>query len=544
MASKKYTLILALLGLFQTATFAQTSPSNNASADWAMDSSKFSTKAMPQHNEFMNNQYPYPGMPKSQWELGISGGISGIIGDVDPRVGFGGGISVRKALGNIISVRAGWNGSINYGLDYRLRGRGYEGAGNPNPWKAFYTSPNVGRQFVANYRSQIHQLSLDFIASLNTASHYRGNPKTNIYVLAGYTAISADVDINALNGNTPYSFETIADYTGKRKDIKSSLKDALDDSYENNAPSNNGSRNNAGRLNGNQLIRHGMNVGAGIAFKVSDRVNIGLEQKFTLPFDDNFDGIVEGKANDFISATQLRLNFNIGNTSTHVAPLWWINPNNFIYNEINTPKHMKIPTPVLPDADGDGVTDQFDQEPNTPAGAAVDSHGVARDSDGDGVPDYKDKELLTAQNCFPVDADGVGTCPESPCCTEIRNMLDSMKNSCKITGLPSVQFKSGSTKLSSAATTSLTTAAQEINANPNCKVRVIGYGASDKRAQQLSWDRVNAVIRYLVEKQGISEGRFIFTYGQEGDANTVDLEGTTEEGPNTVPAPHPNLRRR
>jgi OmpA-OmpF porin, OOP family len=47
----------------------------------------------------------------------------------------------------------------------------------------------------------------------------------------------------------------------------------------------------------------------------------------------------------------------------------------------------------------------------------------------------------------------------------------------------------------------------------------------------------------MVERQGISEDRFIFDYGTEGDVNTVDLMGTTEEGPNTVPAPHPNLRR-
>jgi outer membrane protein OmpA-like peptidoglycan-associated protein/opacity protein-like surface antigen len=540
MASKKYTLILALLGLLQTAAFGQ---SNNANADWAMDSSKISTKMMPQHNEFMNNQYPYPSKPRNQWELGISGGLSGIIGDIDPRIGFGGGISVRKALGHIISVRAGWNGSINYGLDYRLRTTNDQNG----PWQNIYLRQRT--PYVANYRNQMHQLSLDFIASLNTSSHYRGNPKTNVYILAGYTAISADVDVNALNGNTPYNFPGMANYLGKRKDIKKSLRDALDDSYENNASVRNDNRENAGRLKDNQIIRHGMNVGAGIAFKVSDRVNIGFEQRFTLPFDDNMDGIyppIGNKGNDFLSATQLRLNFNIGSTAKAVAPLWWINPNNFIYNEINTPKHMKIPTPVLPDADGDGITDQFDQEPNTPAGAAVDSHGVARDSDGDGVPDYRDKELLTPQNCFPVNADGVGTCPESPCCTELRGRLDSIAqaNACTITGLPSIQFRSGSVSLSSTATASLTSAAQQINANANCRIRVVGYGASNKREQQLSWDRVNSVIRYLVEKQGISESRFIFSFGQEGDANTVDLEGTTEEGPNTVPAPHPNLRRR
>ena len=51
------------------------------------------------------------------------------------------------------------------------------------------------------------------------------------------------------------------------------------------------------------------------------------------------------------------------------------------------------------------------------------------------------------------------------------------------------------------------------------------------------------VIRYLVEKQGISDNRIIFEYGTEGDPLTVDLMGTTEEGPNTVPAPHPNLQK-
>jgi OOP family OmpA-OmpF porin len=48
---------------------------------------------------------------------------------------------------------------------------------------------------------------------------------------------------------------------------------------------------------------------------------------------------------------------------------------------------MKLPKVVLPDGDGDGVTDQFDLEPNTPKGCPVDSHGVSKDTDGDGVPD-------------------------------------------------------------------------------------------------------------------------------------------------------------
>ena len=43
------------------------------------------------------------------------------------------------------------------------------------------------------------------------------------------------------------------------------------------------------------------------------------------------------------------------------------------------------------DSDGDGVGDSRDQCPNTPAGAKVDERGCELDSDGDGVVDSQDK---------------------------------------------------------------------------------------------------------------------------------------------------------
>lgn len=550
MASRKQITLLALAGLIATASFGQR---NDAGYGWVLDSSKRSVKNMPQQNEFINNQYPYPSKPRSMWELGISGGTSFIIGDVDPSFGspsggipaFGGGISVRKALGHVISLRGSWNGSFNYGLDYRLRGTfGDDGVAN-GPWRRNYTSR--GRSFVANYKNAIHQLSLDAIASLNTLGYYRGNPKVDFYGLVGYSVLSADVDVNALNGSQFYNFESL-NYNRKRSDIKSDLKDLLDDSYESNGAVVNDSRDAVGRMDDskNQLIRHALNVGAGIAFRVSDRFNVGLEQKVTMPFDDNLDGIKRGTSKDVILSTQFRLNFNIGNPSKAVLPLWWLNPNNYVYNEVNAPQHMKMPPVVLPDADGDGVTDQFDMEPNTPAGAPVDTHGVSRDTDGDGVPDFKDKEPLTARDCFPVDADGVGKCPEPACCAELRNRIDSLTAipACTLSSLPSVQFRSGSLTLNETAKAALNSIAQQLNANPGCNARVSGYySASNKRSQQLSWDRVNTVIKYLVEQQGISESRLIFNLSAGGDPNTIDIMGTTETGPNTVPAPFPNLQR-
>jgi hypothetical protein len=108
--------------------------------------------------------------------------------------------------------------------------------------------------------------------------------------------------------------------------------------------------------------------------------------------------------------------------------------------------------------------------------------------------------------------------------------------------LPSIHFVQMLSRLTPSAKTLLNSLTSTIKNKPECRIRVIGYGGSSKRYQQLSWDRVNAVIRYLVEKQGIAENRFIFSSGEEGDHKIVDLMMTSEQGPESTPAPHPNLR--
>lgn len=499
MASGKYLSILAFAGLLSSAAFAQ---KNDAGYGWVLDSSKRSVKNMPQQNEFINNQYPYPSKPRSMWELGLSGGNVMIIGDKPVMTtgnwgGIGGGLSVRKALSHTFSVRGGWAGAFASLPRYPDR---------PNPW-SYWT------------KTSTHMLTLDLIASLNTISPYRGNPKVNFYGLAGYSLVTTLVQIKSgPNKGTLYPADN--------KDQNSLIT-------------------SFGKNDGQSLL-HGISYGAGIAFRVTDRINVGVEERITSPLAgyDYLDGVKDGTSGDKYAFSMAKINFNLGNSSKQVLPLWWLNPNNYIYNEVNEPKHMKMPPVVLPDADGDGVTDQFDMEPNTPSGAAVDSHGVSRDTDGDGVPDYKDKEPLTARDCFPVDADGVGKCPEPPCCTELRNSMIAKPAACAISSLPSVQFKTGSLSLSATSMAVLNSVAQQLNANPDCKVKLTGYyKGSDKRSMQLGWDRVNTVMKYLTEKQGISESRLIFSLSDGGDPNTVDLMGTTEEGPNSIPAPFPNLQK-
>ena len=108
-----------------------------------------------------------------------------------------------------------------------------------------------------------------------------------------------------------------------------------------------------------------------------------------------------------------------------------------------------------------------------------------------------------------------------------------------------VTFGSNSSAINSAAQTQLAVMAAQMQANPTCKVVVLGNGNGSKVQQQRSWDRVNAIIEYMSEKNSIDRGRFIFQYGQAGDANTVMLRSaaTDEEGPTNVPPPFPNLKK-
>lgn len=522
MQPKKYVLLLAFLALFTQAGFSQ-----GDAVSVTKDTGKVSARNQAQLNDFLNHSYPYPPRPRSKWELGFGVGRSIISGDVRSKTDLGGSITLRKALSHTFSVRLGYFGSYNQGY--------------PSKWGEI-----IGQR---SYQNWSHSEAIDFIASLNPISHYRGNPKTNIYLLGGvqHTATIVYYKANPGQGNR-IDKEYKVFYGGYSPNRDPNTRAGLLGTHGTFKD------RRTGRAAWSSLI--GFSAGAGFAVKLSSKVNLAIEQRYTFTNYDYLDAFKGEDNKDYYIYTSGRINFNLGSSAKKVEPLWWINPNNYVYNELNRPSHMIIPPPVLPDADNDGVTDQFDMEPNTPSGAPVDVRGVAKDTDGDGVPDYKDKELLTSSKCLPVNGDGVGSCPEPACCTELRSRIDSIKQhgggggggggeeNCGLNNLPSIKFAAGSATLNAANVALLANAAAQIKGQPDCHVNVIGHGASDKRSQQMSWERVNSVINYFVNKQGISRGRFIFTYNgpEGGDSNSVDLVGTKDSGPNTVPAPHPNLR--
>lgn len=539
MISKKYTLLVVLFCMLASFGFAQTQVGSSYNVS---DSSVVPSKRMPQHTEFLNGTNNFPAKPRNQWEIGIKGGaftVSGDIPAVFPTIGFG--LHVRKAFGYVFSMRLEYLNGTGKGLNWKPTG--FIPASN-SPWSG-YASP-----IYTNYKTKVQDLSLQGVVTLNNIRFHKSKTGFNFYGFAGIGGTVYDTKVNALNGATPYTqFGTVAGGVYKnRKDTRDALKDFLDDSYESAAENHGESRP---KLFGDTFKPSGT-VGLGLAIKLSNRFNIAIEDRVTFIKDDLLDGQRWADQGDLTrdfdsyNYATIGLNFNLGAKS--VEPLWWLNPLDYAYSEIRNPRLMRLPKPVLPDADGDGITDQFDQE-QTPAGVPVDSHGVSRDTDGDGVPDSKDKELITPTNCQPVDADGVGKCP----CPSCENCPDLCKggngNACaeKLGALPSISFKKGSNALSEDNKAVLATVASKLRNSPECKVVVIGYCSSSKKEQQLSWDHVNKVITHLVEKEGLSADRFIFNYGQEGgDCDTVDLRGAAEgeEGPNTVAPPHPNLRKK
>ena len=96
------------------------------------------------------------------------------------------------------------------------------------------------------------------------------------------------------------------------------------------------------------------------------------------------------------------------------------------------------PKPVVIDSDNDGVPDNLDKCPNTPAGVKVDKNGCPIDSDHDGVPDYLDKcpntpvGIAVDDKGCPVDEDHDGVpyyldkCPNTPAGVKVD------KNGCPI----------------------------------------------------------------------------------------------------------------
>jgi OmpA-OmpF porin, OOP family len=279
--------------------------------------------------------------------------------------------------------------------------------------------------------------------------------------------------------------------------------------------------------------------GAGIAYRITPKINIGAEYRVFSTFGEASDRL-DGDANRLFENTSYRDNlhyphlvlaYNLGgkDKKTGLAkpePRYWRNPFGEMTDAISALEARPIYNPN--DADNDGIIDDIDQEDNSPAGARVDSKGVTLDSDGDKFPDYKDKEPFSPPG-YPIDAMGVAQVPKPNYVTEadVNRIVDAKLANFKLPVqqgvtewfLPMVNFDFDRYDIRTIEYEKLYQVAQVMKSNPN--IRVVAIGHTDRRDNErynnvLSYNRANAAIAHLVNTYGISRDRLILNYAGEG----------------------------
>lgn len=181
-----------------------------------------------------------------------------------------------------------------------------------------------------------------------------------------------------------------------------------------------------------------------------------------------------------------------------------------------TPANVKVDKKgCAVDSDGDGIADDKDKCPGTPAGVSVNANGCAADSDGDGVPDHLDKcpgtpagAVVTASGCAAdTDGDGIADyldkCPGTAAGVKVDNSGCKLKAKIDLRG---VNFANNSAKLTGASSHVLDDMARTLKRYPDLKVEVAGHTDSNGARSynvSLSQKRAESVRQYLVS-QGVA----------------------------------------
>jgi len=230
---------------------------------------------------------------------------------------------------------------------------------------------------------------------------------------------------------------------------------------------------------GNFITELVIPVGGGVKFKLSDQLdlNVGYTENFTDGF--NLTGVHSAfPAENKYSYGYAGLEYTFGSKSK--PSLEWVNPVAMMYDELYDAalraevealkgRVGNVETAVndlKKDSDGDGVSDQFDKCPNTPAGTVV---------DGSGCPIVFPK--FSCDSCK-----GAGVA--APVGTAYSN----------------IQFEFDSSVLKTSSYPILDATSADLRSNTST-LTLAGYASSEGTAahnMRLSRDRANSVKTYLV----------------------------------------------
>lgn len=542
-----------------------------------------------QQTAFKEMKYLYPARPSDQWEIGVNLGYAFISGDVNPdysRVwqNWGAGLTIRKSIGHTFSMRLqyqfAWMTGLNFEPDFNTKFNqalnGFYDA-NVNYYKGvgLDTSNKIPKAnrgyFFYNYRTFMHDVALQAVVNLGNIRFYKERNMLNFYLFGGVGGTLTRTQVDALDANGKmYDFTDVLSLyqvgggagappvnarLDKRKEALKLLRGKLDGKFESDADRDN---NRPGIFKNYQLLGT-FNFGFGMGIHISKWVTLSFEQKFIITGSDVLDGYrwtqdeYPGftRDNDNALYTSIGFNFHVGRNK--VEPLWWLNPNDYVYRKIAESSPDKIVADLAKDDDEDGVPNYLDKEPNTKKGCPVDVRGVALDSDGDGIIDCDDKEPYSPPG-YPVNEFGVAQIPPNPCCDDYdgsdgsdggfgSNLVDDRGNpigtlyddngnpipgtgiktgtrksrtgDCSKIELPGVYFDADKYYIDPIYLGSLHQTAERMQQCPDMRLVITGFDASKndpKYNEQLSWNRAQKIADYLVDKYGISRDRFIVKY--------------------------------
>ncbi len=193
------------------------------------------------------------------------------------------------------------------------------------------------------------------------------------------------------------------------------------------------------------------------------------------------------------------------------------------------------------DSDGDGVVDSKDRCPGTPKGAKVDRHGcqLEQDSDGDGVLDSKDKcpgtprSAKVDRNGCELDSDGDGVVDSKDKCPGTSAGVKVDYKGCpEPVVLKGVNFENDSAVLKPKAKSILNDVAKSLKKRPDVKVTVAGHTdgrGSAEYNKMLSQRRADSVRKYLISAGVKASALKAKGFGEEQPVTTNDTSAGRAE---------------
>lgn len=443
--------------------------------------------AMPASAQSKGKKSVWPNSDAKRWQLGIQAGAATYSGDArEPGFSYVAGVNVQY--------------SFSHTLGYRIMANYGQLKGSEDP---------TGRPYSQyDFTNNFWEIQPQLMISLGNISFLRKARKVNFFIGVG-TGIQGN---NLKSEFIETSDATATLQTGTFTDLTLAVGTSL-----------------------------------GLKYNISNNVSFGAEYNLRYHLSDDIDGVnyatFGNKGKDMSHFVQVGLQFKLGKKGKeHVE---WINPVEAIYEDIA--KVEKKVEELSGDQDGDGVSDYFDKDNTTPAGANVYGNGKAVDTDGDGVADILDEEPNSPKGAqvdekgraADADKDGVPDVLDLSPNTDTSYMVNHQgipimtkelarklapKGGLSTGGLgfmPAILFETGSSTIKPTHYVDLQGIAEAIKRSAGVKILIIGnadFRGSEKRNEQLALSRAEAVKKVLVESFGV-------------DANSIEVQSNGEKVP-------------